>query len=242
MFNAPFQFRDTADYMMEMTVAKYSVPLRTQSACWLALAVFALSGCGSDKTDTATSSKNATKVTAAKVPAGSTVETDAVNGYSVVLPKGYKRMKDKAALRAMVQKAAEANPGLKTEFEQYASVVDRVPVFALKLGKTFNNNINILVTAPGGGTEDNIGDLYSQVPPVIEGKLGAKITDHKVMDLAGTKALRVDYRMKAGTEEVLGTQVYLVHNGKLLIVAITVKDASAGASEKNAIINGLRLN
>ena len=45
-----------------------------------------------------------------------------------------------------------------------------------------------------------------------------------------------------GAGEALGTQVYLTHKGKVLIISITRNDVAANAPDANQIIDSLRLN
>ena len=87
---------------------------------------------------------------------------------------------------------------------------------------------------------DHIADLYDQVKPVLEAKLGATITGHRLETVAGTKALRVEYRASVAGQPYRGTQVYLIHNGKALITTITQNDANASTADANMIIDSLR--
>ena len=59
--------------------------------------------------------------------------------------------------------------------------------------------------------------------------------------VAGTKALRVEYRVKMGPARVRGTQVYLIPKDKLLVVTITQNDVEASSADANMIIDGLRV-
>lgn len=168
--------------------------------------------------------------------------TDDVNGFSVKLPAGYKRIKDKATLRSALKAGLSANPKLKAALDDYAPVVEQARVFAFKVGTTsFADNLNILAVSPDGMDAEHIGDAYAQVRPVLEDGLGATITGHRVVTVAGTQALRVGYRVKLPQGTVQGTQVYLIHNGKLLVVTITQNDKPASAADADLIIDGLRV-
>ena len=87
----------------------------------------------------------------------------------------------------------------------------------------------------------NFDGLYGQVESALERKLGATVTDHQVTTVSGTKALRVEYDAKAGQTPVRGTQVYVVHNGKLLCLTTTQNDVDSSTADANTIIDSLRL-
>lgn len=105
----------------------------------------------------------------------------------------------------------------------------------------YDFSVNILAVSPEGMDAEHIGDAYNQVKPVLEEKLGAVITGHRTETVAGTKALRVEYRVKMGPTRVRGTQVYLIHKDKLLVVTITQNDVEASTADANMIIDGLRV-
>ena len=192
-------------------MGRATLPLQTG----VVLLVLALSGCTSTKTattETQPATSTATRTTAPSRPAGSTVVTDDVNRFSVTLPPGYTRITDKAQLEAIMKAGGRADPKYKAILDQYAAVGDRARIYAIKLGDTdFADNLNIIVDTADGMDADHIADLYDGVvKPVLEGKLGATITGHRLETVAGTKALRVEYRAKFAGKSFRGTQVYLV--------------------------------
>ena len=86
------------------------------------------------------------------------------------MPAGYTQIKGKAALQAMTNRVATAHPKLKATLEQYAPVVDRAQVFAMRLGDSvFNNAANIIVP-PGGGKPDDMNELYAHVKLPLNNK------------------------------------------------------------------------
>lgn len=232
-----------------MTAAKHAMTFQTKSVFWLAITVLALSGCTSNKAAAPATASSAptTTTTALQSPApsekaGSGVVTDDVNGFSVRLPTGYTRITDKAMLQSMLKAGTVKDRKLRAVLEQYAPVVERARVFAFKPGTTnFADNVNILAVSPEGMDAEHIGDAYNQVKPVLEEKLGAVITGHRTETVAGTKALRVEYRVKMGPARVRGTQVYLIPKDKLLVVTITQNDVEASSADANMIIDGLRV-
>jgi hypothetical protein len=219
-----------------------------------AFLVLFLSGCASAPVDTGgikpwvppvTSAPAATgEGVAGQAPgqaAGSTVVTDAKSGFSVTLPSGYVRITDKAKLEsAMKAGSAVADPKVKAAMAQYGSVVDRARVFAIKVGASdFTSNLNILVFPAEGMNAAHLGELYEQVRPTLEGQLGAKITSHKFQAVAGLKALRIEYGLPVGQRSARGTQVYLVHEGSVLVLTITQDDATGSTAEVDRTIDSL---
>lgn len=237
-------------------------PHRTRSALWLAVAVLALSGCGATTTSTpvaapaesAAAGKAVAPTGKAAAPANkaarsapssrptpkaarSTLITDAPNHFSVRLPAGYKRL-TKANVKALLKAGGAANPQLKPIIDQYASVGDRARVFAYKPGAG-GTNVNVL-TIPTKATSKDLETLYAGVKPVVE-KVGARITAHGVERLAGTKAMRIEYRLSMSTMRMRGTQVYLIHRGKVIVMTITQPDVDASTADAKAILGSLRL-
>lgn len=155
--------------------------------------------------------------------------TDAVDGFSVTLPAGYTRITDKAKLRSVVKAgAATAGPRFKALLDQYESALDHQKVTAFKLSTPdYADNFNIIVDSAGQLDAEHIGDGYLPLKQVLEGKLGATITSHRVETVAGTNALRIEYRLPVAQKSVRGTQVYLIYNGKILILSIGQNDVGA---------------
>lgn len=166
--------------------------------------------------------------------------TDQVNGFSVRLPAGYRQIRDKAQVRSLIRAGAASNLRLRAVLEQYAGLGDRARVFAYRLGaKGFADNVNILSEPAEGVDTNRIGEVYSQVKPALQGRLGATITGHRVERVAGRKALRVEYRLTVAQRSLRGTQVYLIHQGRALIVTVT-QEASSAQAEADLIIDSLR--
>jgi hypothetical protein len=225
------------------------------STALLVLVVLSLSGCASAPVDTGGVKPwvpPATSATAGHKPgvagpapaqaAGSTVVTDPENGFSVTLPAGYVRITDKAQLDSLMKAASKrAGAKIKAAMAQYGSLGSRARVFAIRIGATdFADNLNILVMPAAGADAEHFGDLYDQLRPTLEKQLGATITGHKVEAVAGTKALRIEYRLPVGQQSVRGTQVYLLHNGRVLVSTITQSAATGSAAEANMIVDSLR--
>jgi hypothetical protein len=174
--------------------------------------------------------------------AGSTVVTDKVNGFTVTLPADYQRIRNKAQLSSRTRTGAARLSRLKAVMDRYESMGVRARLFAFKVGtRVFADNINIIASPAAGVDADDIGSLYAQVSPSLSGKRGTTITAHRIETVAGTKALRVEYRVRLSKLSVRGTQVYLVHNGKVLITTITQNDVKASTAEANMMIDSLRL-
>jgi len=222
-----------------------------------AFLVLFLSGCASATVDTGGIKAWAPPVTSAPAAtaqdvaasrasgqaAGTTVVTDAKSGLSVTLPAGYVRITSKAQLASLV-KAGSASSGAKLEAAsaQYGSLVDSARIFAIKAGATDSAaNLNILVVPAAGVDAAHVADFYDQVQPTLEGQLGATIISHKVETVAGTRALRIEYRLPVGTKSVRGTQVYLVHKDSVLVTTVTQNDAKGSEAEVNLIVDSLRL-
>jgi hypothetical protein len=191
-------------------------------------------------TTAATSSAPAGRASAQA--AGSTVVTDALNGFAVTLPAGYRRITDKAQLES-VMKTGTTVAGSRYEavMNQYASVGANARVLAFKLGAAdFSDNLNILAGPAEGMDAEHIGDIYDKVRPALAGKLGATITGHKIEMVAGTKALRIEYRLTVAQRSLRGTQIYLIHNGRAVVTTITQNDVAASKPEANMIVGSLR--
>jgi hypothetical protein len=173
--------------------------------------------------------------------ARSTLVTDAASGFSVRLPAGYTQITSKARLNELIKAGAATNPKLKGLVQQYAALGNRARVFAYKLdsSNTFTDNLNIM-TIPSTAGADQIGQAFDKVKPELE-KVGATITNHRVEEIGGTKALRVEYRLRMPGKRVRGTQFYFIHRGNIVVTTISQIDREASEPDASAIIGSLRL-
>jgi len=169
------------------------------------------------------------------------VVTDDVNGFSLTLPDGYVRITDRAQLESLVKAGMAKNPRLKDVLKQYAAMGKSARVFALKHAvEGFADNLNVLAVPAAGLTGERIQDAYMTVKRALEYNLQATIVGHRVEMVAGTRALRVEYRLMIAQRPLHGTQVYLTHGDKLLIVSITQNEVKERTVDANRIIASLR--
>jgi hypothetical protein len=165
--------------------------------------------------------------------------TDAADGISVTLPAGYTRLTDTAQLQA-VANAASAPPQLASQIANAGDMFAKgAKIVAYKTPDgAFADNLNIIVSDAAGMNPADIAQAFPAASQILTSS-GATVTGHSAVTVGGQPALQVEYTMPASGFTVNGTQVYIVHAGKVFITSISQAAATPNAADVKAIIDSM---
>ena len=191
-----------------------------------------LAGCGGSNAVTAakpsvstpaTSSSTATATTAdssSAKPRGSKVVVDKENGYQIAVPSGYTRITSKSQL-SKISKDGASLSGLSQQL-----LNKQLKLMAID--PDANRSINVVVTAAGGLTADQLPEAEPVLKKSVE-KLGAQGVTFKKTTLGDEPALRATYTLKAQGRKATTVQYITVHDDLAYTLTFTY---SASVSRK----------